>query len=327
VGAAPARDAPASEDVPRTIHSTRSNADLAFRILLYACSAILLVIITAIAGYLFIRSWSALRYSGLHFITSELWQPTLAHPSYGILGGLVGSLTIAVIALVLALPISIATALMINEYSPLRIRGSLIALVDLLAALPSLIYGLWGLEWLMPHITGTTVWLNQYASFIPILRAPDGVFGNSIFICGIVVAVMILPIVTSVSREVMSQVPRAGCEAALALGGTRWGMVTDVILPFSRNGIVGGALLGLGRAMGETIAILLILSPTNLITGHLLGPGGATIAEMIATYFTSAPPQEESALALAGLTLFTTTLLVNLVARGIVARNAPREAL
>jgi phosphate transport system permease protein len=284
-------------------------------------------VIAAIALKLCLDARPALVYSRHRFLTSDRWNPKSLHPNYGILGLLVGSLLVAVIALVLALPVSVATALMINEYAPVRVRGGLTALVDLLAAVPSLIFGLWGLRLLSTQVYGLSQWLSHHADFIPLFRVPEGNYGNSIFVCSLVVAAMIVPIVTSISREVMAQVPREQCEAALALGGTRWGMVTEVILPFARRGIVGGALLGLGRAMGETIAVALILAGNNTLWSHILAPGGGTISALIAQQFTGLPARGQSALVLAGLTLFTATLLVNLAARAVVARGlawAPR---
>ena len=232
---------------------------------------------------------------------------------------------IAVLALLVAVPISIACALMVNEYAPPRARRVLTGVIDLLAALPSLIYGIWGLEALSTQVYGTTNWLGAHASFIPFFVI-DGPVGNSIFLCGLVVGVMCIPIVTSISREVMSQVPREACEAALALGGTKWGMMTDVVLPFARPGIVGGALLGLGRALGETIAVLLILSQTNTIQTHILVRGGAQIPALIAANFTSVNTATKQALALAGLVLFATVLGINVLARSIVKRTGAELA-
>jgi phosphate transport system permease protein len=227
---------------------------------------------------------------------------------------------IATIALLVGVPISLCAALMINEYAPRWAKRWLTSTVDLLAVLPSLLYGLWGLKVLSSQAYGVTKWLSHHAAFIPFFREPDATYGNSIFLCGLVVGVMIIPIVTSVSREVMAQAPREACEAALALGGTKWGMVTDVILPFARNGILGGILLGFGRALGETVAVLLILSPDNLIRLHILGPGGGQIPALIASLFTSVPYRTKSALTLAGLMLFVTILVLNFVARKAAAR-------
>ena len=307
-------------DVRQTPLATPGRTDRIFMVTLLVSSAVVLLAIGAILTFLITNSWAALRYSGVHVVTSSHWAGTGTHPSFGLLGALVGTVMIAVIALVVAVPISLSAALMINEYAPRWSKRWLTAVVDLLAVLPSLLYGLWGLKVLTDQAFGITKWLSQHASFIPLFRRPDQTFGGSIFLSGLVVGVMVIPIVTSVSREVMAQAPREACEAALALGGTKWGMVTDVILPFARNGILGGILLGFGRALGETVAVLLILSPDNLIQTHILGPGGGQIPSLIAGSFVSVPHLTKSALTLAGLLLFVTILILNFIARKAVAR-------
>jgi phosphate transport system permease protein len=307
------------EESPLKFASGTTGADRTFHQLLVAASLIVLVAIVAIAGFLAYFGGPTLRHNGLSIFGTR-WAP-LANPAqYGMLALLAGTLMIAVLALFVAVPISVACALMVNEYAPPRARRALTGVIDLLAALPSLIYGIWGLTELSTQVYGTTNWLGAHASFIPIFVI-DGPIGNSIFLCGLVVGVMCIPIVTSISREVMSQVPRDACEAALALGGTKWGMVTDVVLPFSRPGIIGGALLGLGRAMGETIAVLLILSQTNTIQTHILVRGGGQIPAIIANDFTSVDTPTKQALALAGLVLFATVLSINVFARSIVKRT------
>jgi phosphate transport system permease protein len=316
---APQVQGPPEADVPIPLLPGSTGVDRSFRWLLVGASLIVLVAIVAIAVFLASFGGPALRHSGLS-IFSKRWAP-LANPAqYGMLALLIGTIMIAVLALLVALPISIAAALMVNEYAPRKFRKPLTALIDLLAALPSLIYGIWGLTELSTQVYGTTNWLGQHAAFVPIFRI-DGPVGNSIFLCGLVVGVMIIPIITSISREVMSQVPRDACEAALALGGTKWGMVTDVVLPFARPGIIGGALLGLGRALGETIAVLLILSQTNVIQTHILVRGGGQIPAIIAADFTSVDTATKQALALAGLVLFATVLTINVLARSIVKRS------
>ncbi len=280
----------------------------------------MLLAIGAILTFLILYSGAAVHYAGTSLITSQHFAPVGNHPKFGLYGVLIGTLMIAVLAVCVALPVSISAALMINEYAPRWSRRSLTAVIDLLAVLPSLLYGIWGLKVLSPEAYDVTAWLSHHADFIPFFREPDTTYGNSIFLCGIVVGIMIIPIVTSVSREVMSQAPRDACEAALALGGTKWGMVTDVILPFARNGILGGVLLGLGRALGETVAVLLILSQTNIVHTHILGPGGGDIPALIANYFVTLPPLGKSALTFAGLLLFATILVVNFIARRIVGR-------
>lgn len=318
-------DASAVEaDIPVPLQPGRTRADVVFLVLLVSASVIVLLAIGAILAFLTKEGLPALEYSGIKILTSDHWAPQSLTPTYGLLGVLLGTVMIATEALLLALPVAIAGALMINEYAPVWARRSLTAVVDLLAALPSLIFGLWGLRVLSPQIYPFTVWMSHHLDFIPLFRVPNNTYGNSIFICGIVVAIMILPIVTSISREVMSQAPREACEAALALGGTKWGMVTDVILPFSRNGILGGALLGLGRALGETVAVLLILSQTNTTQIHILEPGGGQIPALIANLFTSSADPTKSALTLAGLLLFVTILAINWIARAIVSRPQVR---
>jgi phosphate transport system permease protein len=314
-----------TEDVPIPLKSAQTRADRVFIFVLLGASTIVLVAIGAILFFLARSSVPAVRYAGLNLVTSQHWAATGTHQQFGLLGVLVGTVMIAAIALVVGVPVSLSAALLINEYAPRWSKRSLTSVVDLLAVLPSLLYGLWGLKVLGGQIYGFTKWLSVHASFIPLFREPDATFGNSIFVCGVVVGIMIIPIVTSVSREVMSQAPRDACEAALALGGTKWGMVTDVILPFSRNGILGGVLLGLGRALGETVAVLLILSQTNVLRTNILGPGGGQIPALIANNFESVNSLAKSALTVAGLLLFVTILVINFLARRVVGR--PRVAL
>lgn len=310
---------PGDAEIRIDLRTPRQGADLAFRIGLVACASAVLAIVAAIIIFLLARSGPAWGKQHLRLFTSAAWNP--AGGSFGFKGALVGSLVIASVALVIATPISLATALAINEFVPRRLRSPLIALVDLLAALPSLVYGFWGKAFLGPKIRSTTVWLSHHATFFPLFRVAGEQLGNSLFLAGLIVSIMILPLMTAISREVMSQVPREHCEAALALGGTRWGMITDVILPFSRNGIVGGAMLGLGRALGETIAVSLVLLGDQHLTSHILQPGGGDVAALIVTNFMGGSDLERSALVIAGLTLFSVTLAVNLAAGALVAKT------
>jgi phosphate transport system permease protein len=307
------------EDKPLVLEPGYTGADRAFRALLAGSAIIVLVLLVSIGAFLAYHGWWALKHFKLRFFTGTTWSAPV-HP--GILGLLEGSVVIAAIAIIVALPISVATSLMINEIAPPRLRGWLIALIDLLATVPSIVYGFWGLEELSPHAQGPTMWIANHLGFIPVLRtSTPGAYRQSLFLCGLIVAVMIIPVVTSVSREVMAQTPRDACEAALALGGTRWGTMTDVILPFSLNGIIGGALLGISRALGETIAVLLVLSANNQVTKAILGPEGGSVAAWIAATFTVAPAHAQSELTLAGLTLFATTLLIAFTSRVVVHRS------
>jgi phosphate transport system permease protein len=199
----------------------------------------------------------------------------------------------------------------------------LTAVVDLLATIPSIVYGFWGLELVSGLQAAPAKWLSDHAGFVPIFRTPSpGFYVKSIFACSLICAVTIIPIITSISREVMAQAPRDVCEAALGLGGTRWGMVTEVIFPFSRNGILGAILLGIGRGLGETFIVVLVLSSGNHLTSALLGPGGlGSIAREITDNFSAGDPITKSGLILLGLILFLTTLAVNIVARLVVERS------
>jgi phosphate transport system permease protein len=193
----------------------------------------------------------------------------------------------------------------------------------MLATVPSIVYGFWGLILISPAQAAPARWLAQHLGFVPLLRTPSpGFYIKSIFACGLICAVTIIPIITSISREVMAQAPRDVCEAALGLGGTRWGMVTDVILPFSRNGILGAILLGIGRGLGETMIVVLVLSQANHLTPDILGPNGlGSIAKEITDNFVVSSVITKSGLILLGLILFMTTLAVNVVARLIVQRT------
>jgi phosphate transport system permease protein len=310
-----------ADDVPIPLKPSPTGIDRAFRALLLASASFVLLILVAIVVFLAVKGWPAITKFGTGFITGSVWSPDGGHA--GVLPLLVGSIAIALVALVVALPVSLATALMINEYLPPSLRPVLTSVVDLLATVPSIVYGFWGLE-LISHLQAPPArWLVAHFNFVPLLRTPTpNSYVSSIFACGLVSAITLIPIITSISREVMAQTPRDMCEAAYGLGGTRWGMVTDVILPFSRKGILSGALLGLGRGLGETMIVVLILSSANKLTPGLLGPNGlGSIAKEITSNFTTATPIGKSALILAGLVLFMSTLLVNMLARYIVDRS------
>ncbi len=254
------------------------------------------------------------------FFTKSVWNPSVG--SFGVAGLLYGTIIIAVISMMIAVPLGVGMALFINEYAPNRIRRILTTTIDLLAALPSLLFGIWGLKALESHIKSVSYFIASHLSVVPFfarrrvrrssVRASSPVF---------VVAFMITPIITSVSRDVMAQVPREQCEGALALGGTRWGMIREVILPFARGGIVGAALLGFGRALGETIAVALLINPKVTVNTHILNSGASSVAAYIAIHFGEANNLERSGLIAAGLALFLLTFAVNLAARAIVGRS------
>ena len=312
---------PAEEDVPITINRAVTRADKIFRFALGSSSLIVLAILAAVVVFLSAYGWQSLKAGGIHFITDSTWSPDSGH--FGAMPLLVGSVAIAVVGVVIAGPISLALALMINEYSPIRIRGFLTGAVDMLATVPSIVYGFWGLALVSNLQAAPAKWLVDHFAFVPFFRTPTpDEYVQSIFACGLISAATLVPIITSVSREVMAQAPRDACEAALGLGGTRWGMITDVILPFSRNGIVGAVLLGFGRGIGETMIVVLVLSKANRLTSAILGPNGlGSIAKEITEDFPTGTQLDKSALILLGLVLFVTVLLVNFIARAIVNRG------
>src|SRR5437763_3215250 len=249
------------------------------------------------------------------FVFDNNWAPGSA--KYGALPLLVGTLITSGIALVIGVPIAVATALFLTELCPRRARGPLTILVELLAAVPSVVYGLWGFFVLIPKLKPAEQWFADTFSFIPFVGGT--VAGPSYFIAGLILAIMILPIVSAISREVMATVPPDHKEAALALGATRWEMIRTAVLPYSRAGITGGAMLGLGRAIGETIAVVLVIGNAPVIGQHLFNQG-YSLAAVIANEFGEAAnvPLHSSALFGAGLVLFVLTLVVNMIARAFV---------
>ncbi|WP_035798879.1 phosphate ABC transporter permease subunit PstC [Kitasatospora mediocidica] len=284
---------------------------------------LLLVIMAAIAGFLLYRSGIALSKDQTNFFTTFEWDPdNILKPSFGIAVLTFGTIVSGCIAMVLAVPLAIAIALFISHYAPRKIAQPFAYLVDLLAAVPSIVYGLWGALFLVPHLAGLTSWMNTYLGWTYIFRTThQGAPARNLFTTGILLAIMILPIITAVSREVFRQVPRSHEEAALALGATRWEMIRTAVLPFGRPGVISASMLGLGRALGETMAVAIVLSSSNVLSLHLLDAGGGTFAQNIALKYSEAGPAGKDALMASGLVLFVITLLVNGGARLIIARR------
>jgi len=283
---------------------------------------LLLVIMAAIAVFLIIRASSGLGADKGNFLTTFEWTPDVVPSKFGIAVLVFGTLVSAAIAMVIAVPIALGIALFISHYAPRRVAQPFGYLIDLLAAVPSIVFGLWGALFLAPHMTGVNAWLDQYFGWTYIFHQQEpGSAPRSLFTASIVLAIMILPIVTAVSREVFRQVPRAHEEAALALGATRWEVIRTAVLPFGRPGVISASMLGLGRALGETMAVAVVLSPSFVLSGHLTDPGGGTIAQNIASQFNEAGPTGRDALIASGLVLFVITLLVNGAARIIIARR------
>jgi phosphate transport system permease protein len=310
------------EDRPVRPRTPPTTPDRIFRGICTGAACVSLLIVLLTLYFLVDKARPALSKTGLvYFFTKSVWSPTNGH--FGVLGLLIGTVIIAVIALVTAVPTALAMALFINEYAPFRLRRPVTTVIDLLAALPSLLFGMWGLFALQGKLIRISTWFTSHLSLVPYFRisGSDTNLTQSSFVVGVVVGIMIIPIITSVSRDVMSQVPREQCEGALALGGTRWGMIRSVILPFGKSGIVGATLLGFGRALGETIAVTLIINLQFTANSHVMQTGGGSIASFIAVHFGEAGSLERSALVAAGLALFLLTLAVNLTSRFVISRS------
>jgi phosphate transport system permease protein len=234
-----------------------------------------------------------------------------------------GTLLSSVIALIVATPLAVAIALFITYYAPRRLAQGLGYVVDLLAAIPSIVYGFWGIAWLAPRLVPFYEWLEANLGFIPLFAGPASTTGRTMFTAGLVLAIMILPIISALAREVFSQAPALHREAALALGATRWEMIRMAVLPYGRSGVIAGAMLGLGRALGETMAIALVLSVSGGITFNLISSGNpSTIAANIALEFPESSGIDVNTLIASGLALFVITFGVNVLARWIVNRRA-----
>jgi phosphate transport system permease protein len=304
-----------------------TSGDRLFQALTLGAGAVVLVVLGAIAVFLVARAVPALQANTGSFLTDRRFSPNAVPPAFGIAALVFGTIVSSVIALVLALPVALGVALYLSHYAPRRAATPLGYLIDLLAAVPSVVYGLWGSYVLGPRVADASAVLERYLGWIPLFSTSGKTYGRSLFLAGVVLAIMILPIIASLSREVFRQAPVADQEAAYALGATRLEMIRTAVLPFGRPGVVGATMLGLGRALGETIAVALVLSSSFDIDLHVLQPGGNTIAANIANTFGEAGPTGRGALIASGLVLFVLTLLVNVLARAIVYRRRElREA-
>ncbi|MEY4633730.1 MAG: hypothetical protein RLZ18_1102 [Actinomycetota bacterium] len=310
---------------PRAITGIKNVSDRIFRGIVSVGALASLIALALIAVFLLYRGFEIFRDFGFSFLTSSTWDAgdpnDTSTASFGIAAMLVGSVVIAFVAMIIALPFAIAAALFLEFYAPRFLRSTLTSILDLVAAIPSVIYGIWGYAILMPHIEGWAKTLNTYLGWFPLFKVPVPIFGRSPFVAGILLAIMILPIITSVAREVYSQAPRDHIDAAYSLGGTKWGGIRTVVLPFGRSGLVGGAMLGLGRAMGETVAVFLVLNLVFKVNLQILSSAGGNVASLIATRFGDASPYELKGLMAAGLVLFLLTLAVNAMATVIVNKS------
>ena len=286
--------------------------DSIFSGLSLGAGVLILAVLAAVALFLFLQA-----------------LPTFQAPAEEISGGagfwsyiwpmVIGTVIAAVIALVIATPIGVLVALYISHYAPARIAKPVGYVIDLLAAIPSVIYGAWGTTVLASSVVPFYDWLTTNHGFVPIFGGPASQTGKTMLTAGIVLAIMILPIITAMSRELFVQTPKLHEEAALALGATRWEMIRMTVLPFARPGIISAVMLALGRALGETMAVALVLS-SGPLTASLVQSGNQTIAAEIALNFPEAYGLRLSELIAAGLILFVITLVVNMIARAIVAR-------
>jgi phosphate transport system permease protein len=321
----------ATEDEPRVITPTQSTVDTIFRGSVRGIGILVLVITGSIGVFLAIQSVPTLSHYGLRFFTEHDWQPE--QDVLGISAVLLGTVTVALVALVFAFPLALTTALFITDYAPPRLRSWLISGVDLMAAVPSIIFGLLGRDLLAGQLSHVEHWIYQHAAWVPIFQVntdPNDPtwqdtaaahYEGSAFIAGVTVSLMVFPMACAVMRQVFAQAPVAEREAAYALGATRWGMIRTVVLPFGRGGIIGGTMLALGRALGETIAVVLIVSPAFTIKLRIFETGSVTVSSLIAGRFGEASAGQLSALLTAGFVLFLITLAVNTVAATIVGRS------
>src|SRR5215467_5996280 len=291
-----------------------------FRFTTSGAGMLVLVIIVAIGVFLISKAVPALKADHANFLTYKNWFPGDNPPMFGIGALAFGTVLTAVIALLLAVPVALGIALCLTHYAPRRVATVLGFTIDLLAAVPSIVFGLWGRDYFVAPVAGLSKWLHKYFGWIPIFGS-DGPYGKSILLGSMVLGIMILPIVTALTRDVFAQTPTMNEEAALALGATKWEMIRTAVLPYGRPGLIAATMLGLGRALGETIALALTLGATFNISADLLGNGGNTIAANIAHNFGEADAIGRGALIASGLVLFAITLVVNVAARAVIFRR------
>ncbi|WP_426594246.1 phosphate ABC transporter permease subunit PstC [Cellulomonas sp. McL0617] len=326
---APESYLPAGPQQKRSLVSRPSPADSVFRRFAYAAGGATVGILLAVGLFLSLRGAQALGVARWSFLTEDQWVPESG--VFGIRAVLFGTVTIALVAMVVAFPLAFGTALLLSDIVGDRFRHLFVGLVDLMAAVPSIVYGLWGFYFLQSQMIPVAQWLSETVGrVLPIFAVTDS-DGNHIsdtnsytstaFLAGIVVGFMAVPTMTSVMREAFSRAPVGEREGAYALGATRWGMIRAVVLPFGKGGVIGGTMLGLGRALGETIAVAMIISPVFGLNWQVLKSGTNSVSALIALQFSEASQFGLSALMAAGLALFVVTLVVNFTASSIVARS------
>lgn len=315
----------------RQLTAVPTFSDTVFRRVAFAAGGLTVAIMLSVGLFLALRAGQAILPPdgvGISFLTTQAWSPETGE--FGIAAVLFGTIVIAIIAMCVSVPLALGTSLLISEVLRGRLKQWSISLIDLMAAVPSVVFGLWGVFFLQEAIIPVSRWISTYFAWIPVFAVTDAegnaltdasAFTSSAFIAGLVVALMVVPTQTSIMREAFMQAPAGEREAAYALGSTRWGMIAAVVLPFGRGGVIGGTMLGLGRALGETIAVYMIISPIFLINGQVLKTGANSVSALIALRYGEASEFALSALMAAGLVLFLITLVVNFTASSIVARS------
>ena len=305
--------------------NTRSGADRVYAVFTTASAAVIPIVVGLVFIALAVAGWPALRQFGLSFVTSSAWDPVGGQ--FGAAPAIYGTLVLSALALVIAGPLALGVALFLVEFAPAWLREPVAFTVELLAAIPSVVYGLWGIfvlipllrQYVMPFLADTL-----HLGSTPLFSGPA--YGTSMLAAGLILAIMILPYIAAVSREVLRAVPRSQREAALALGATRWEMIRDAVLPYARSGLVGGLMLGLGRALGETMAVTMVIGNQHQISASLFAPG-YTMASLIANEFSEATtPLHVASLMAVGLLLLVTTFIVNAGARWLVWQTARSRA-
>jgi len=294
-----------------------SIGDRIYELVTAACALVVPALVVSIAVAIFAAAWPAFAKLGLSIVTSSSWD--VAGGSFGAAPALFGTLVSSAVALIIATPLAIGVAIFLSEFSPAWLRQPVGFLVDLLAAIPSVVYGLWGIFVLIPLLREQVMPFPRdtlHLGATPLFRGPA--YGPSMLAAGVILAIMALPYISAVSREVLMAVPRSQREAALALGATRWEMIRDAVIPYARSGIIGGIMLGLGRALGETMAVTMVIGNRPEISASLFAPG-YTMASLIANEFSEATNDLHlSALMAVGAVLFVITLIVNAIARWLV---------
>ncbi|MBK8248621.1 MAG: phosphate ABC transporter permease subunit PstC [Gemmatimonadetes bacterium] len=296
-----------------------STGDRIYRVVTFLCAVSIPLLLGFIALEIIIGAWPALSKFGFSFLTGSTWD--VGAGEFGAAPMIYGTVVSSVLALLLATPFALGVAIFLSEFAPPWLRQPVAFLVDLLAAIPSVVYGLWGIFVLLPILResvmpflATTLGLGA----TPLFSGPA--YGNSMLAAAIILAIMVLPYISAVSREVLMAVPRAQREAALALGATRWEMIRDAVVPYARSGIIGGIILGLGRALGETMAVTMLIGNRAELSASLFAPG-YTLASVIANEFAEASTEFHTAALMAcGAVLLGVTLLVNMLARWLVGR-------